>query len=722
MAAPTAVDELRRSGAASFARAEYGAAVRDFSRALALEPDHVALLCNRSAALLRAGGAADALRDAEAAERAARASVGGDGADAPPKVLYRQAQALAELGHWDAVVAVCARALRGVRARGSAHVQLRELLRTAVAAGADASGDAVARADCAELAAAALACSAEPAQRAQPAGADPAGGGSEAAAAAAQLDAGADDGGGGGPDCGEGEGAGAGHGGAQATPAADPAAPALEGRAYVEHCRARANGAYREREFGQAVAWYTHALAEAPADAVCLSNRAAAYLALGRHRSAARDAWRAARLQPAYLKGNLRAALCALRAGRYARARAFCLRALDASPSSSAALGLLDEARQLEERSAEVAVMADDADAAPTDDARAAAFADVRAHAELLLASAPLDGRLAAAHARALCAAAELDEAALACVRARERGARGPALRAERLLCLARDGPRSQALALARAQPPLGRAEAWSDGDDEEEDGAAKEACDDDAMSQREAEDTRGLARLAHACERVLALDAADARARELEAALTDDDARAAALAALEDALRACEPGGATEAGLQARVAAVHADGRDYRAGLAACEAGLRASARRAAAGEGAAARKALHLRAGLCAAQLAEHAQAAAHYRQALALDPAHTAARRGLHAAERALRLRETAGLYATLGVPVGASDAELRRAYHVLALRHHPDRQAHAGEPARIEAEERFKAIAAAFEVLSDPERRARYDVDMHLKEAT
>jgi curved DNA-binding protein CbpA len=39
---------------------------------------------------------------------------------------------------------------------------------------------------------------------------------------------------------------------------------------------------------------------------------------------------------------------------------------------------------------------------------------------------------------------------------------------------------------------------------------------------------------------------------------------------------------------------------------------------------------------------------------------------------------------------------------------------------GEAARLEAEVRFKEIAAAFETLSDPERRARYDVDMHFRE--
>jgi molecular chaperone DnaJ len=62
-----------------------------------------------------------------------------------------------------------------------------------------------------------------------------------------------------------------------------------------------------------------------------------------------------------------------------------------------------------------------------------------------------------------------------------------------------------------------------------------------------------------------------------------------------------------------------------------------------------------------------------------------------------------------YATLGVARSATDDEIKRAYRDLARRCHPD--SNHDDP---EAEERFKEITAAYEVLRDPERRRRYDV--------
>lgn len=61
-----------------------------------------------------------------------------------------------------------------------------------------------------------------------------------------------------------------------------------------------------------------------------------------------------------------------------------------------------------------------------------------------------------------------------------------------------------------------------------------------------------------------------------------------------------------------------------------------------------------------------------------------------------------------YQVLGVPRDASADQIKQAYRKLARQHHPD--ANQGNPA---AEEKFKEISAAYEVLSDPEKRARYD---------
>ncbi len=61
-----------------------------------------------------------------------------------------------------------------------------------------------------------------------------------------------------------------------------------------------------------------------------------------------------------------------------------------------------------------------------------------------------------------------------------------------------------------------------------------------------------------------------------------------------------------------------------------------------------------------------------------------------------------------YTVLGVERGASEDELKKAYRKLAMKHHPDRN--AGEK---EAEHRFKEAKEAYEVLTDPRKRAAYD---------
>ncbi|KAG2603616.1 hypothetical protein PVAP13_5KG781800 [Panicum virgatum] len=127
--------------------------------------------------------------------------------------------------------------------------------------------------------------------------------------------------------------------------------------------------------------------------------------------------------------------------------------------------------------------------------------------------------------------------------------------------------------------------------------------------------------------------------------------------------------------------------------------------------------------------------------YKTALAMDPEHTAYNRGeakllsedwegavqdlkeaaqkspqdmgireaLMRAEKQLKLSKRKDWYKFLGISKTASAAEIKRAYKKLALQWHPDKNVDNRE----EAENMFREIAAAYEVLGDEDKRVRYD---------
>src|SRR5688500_18730000 len=61
-----------------------------------------------------------------------------------------------------------------------------------------------------------------------------------------------------------------------------------------------------------------------------------------------------------------------------------------------------------------------------------------------------------------------------------------------------------------------------------------------------------------------------------------------------------------------------------------------------------------------------------------------------------------------YEILGVGRGVTQDEIKKAYRKLAVKYHPD-----NNPGDKQAEEQFKELGEAYEILSDPERRSAYD---------
>ena len=66
-----------------------------------------------------------------------------------------------------------------------------------------------------------------------------------------------------------------------------------------------------------------------------------------------------------------------------------------------------------------------------------------------------------------------------------------------------------------------------------------------------------------------------------------------------------------------------------------------------------------------------------------------------------------------YEVLGVDRNADADALKKAYRKLAIQYHPDRQQGKSDAEKKDAEEKFKEAAEAYDVLSNPDKRARYD---------
>lgn len=68
----------------------------------------------------------------------------------------------------------------------------------------------------------------------------------------------------------------------------------------------------------------------------------------------------------------------------------------------------------------------------------------------------------------------------------------------------------------------------------------------------------------------------------------------------------------------------------------------------------------------------------------------------------------MAEKRDYYEVLGLKKGASEDEIKKAFRKMAMKYHPDRN-----PGDKEAEEKFKEVNEAYSVLSDPDKKSKYD---------
>ena len=66
-----------------------------------------------------------------------------------------------------------------------------------------------------------------------------------------------------------------------------------------------------------------------------------------------------------------------------------------------------------------------------------------------------------------------------------------------------------------------------------------------------------------------------------------------------------------------------------------------------------------------------------------------------------------------YEVLGVDKNASENDIKKAYRKAAMKYHPDKFANASDAEKKDAEEKFKEINEAYQVLSDNEKKQQYD---------
>jgi DnaJ family protein C protein 7 len=117
-------------------------------------------------------------------------------------------------------------------------------------------------------------------------------------------------------------------------------------------------------------------------------------------------------------------------------------------------------------------------------------------------------------------------------------------------------------------------------------------------------------------------------------------------------------------------------------------------------------------LRRAKCYYDLENFEECVKDYEAAFQLEKTH-ATKNLLRDAKLALKKSKRKDYYKILGIQKNATDDEIKKAYRKRALIHHPDRHASSSNDEKKEQEKKFKEVGEAYKILSDPNKKARYD---------
>ncbi|CAO3663785.1 unnamed protein product [Umbelopsis ramanniana] len=120
-----------------------------------------------------------------------------------------------------------------------------------------------------------------------------------------------------------------------------------------------------------------------------------------------------------------------------------------------------------------------------------------------------------------------------------------------------------------------------------------------------------------------------------------------------------------------------------------------------------------VYSRRAACYMELEEYEDAVRDYKQLSDAEPGNREYHNLLRKAELELKKSQRKDYYKILGLGKDASDSEIKKAYRKLALQYHPDKN--AGDE---KAEARFKEIGEAYAILSDPQKKQRFDSGVDL----